>query len=93
MNRLCPPAKVRIVNRQPLREGVLVIGAWTEDDNEGSLRARITSQPSTGNAESSSYAASPEDVLARVRQWLELLLGEMPHDEVPGSGDATVTRL
>ena len=54
------------------RVGVIVIRAWTEAP-DGSLRARITwtLDVSRSGEEQSRAAASGEQVLAAVREWLD----------------------
>ncbi len=52
------------------RDGVLVISAWTEPET-GEFRARVmhTSDPASPEHEIR-WAASPEDVVGLVREWL-----------------------
>jgi hypothetical protein len=53
------------------RVGVMVVRIWTEDPL-GSIRARITrTLDLTTNDETSCVAASTEEVLERVREWVE----------------------
>lgn len=54
-------------------EGLLVLHLWTEDD--GALRVRITSSRQVGGADATtSYAASPAEVLRFVQDWLDALV-------------------
>lgn len=55
---------------------MLVISAWVERENGRGLRSRITCRPDSEPHGQSSYEASIEAVLQRVRDWLELLMRE-----------------
>jgi hypothetical protein len=61
------------VAKQQIREGVLVIGAWAEPGSDCPLRARVTCRPSTAEQDLHPYEASVEDILERVKVWLEVL--------------------
>ena len=56
----------------PERTAVLVIRAWFEDDAEPQLRARITStlDVSATRPRDSSAAASQQEIVCVVRNWL-----------------------
>jgi hypothetical protein len=57
------------------RTGVMIIRAWMEGDSLDSLRARITHTfDVTGNEEFVSAAASPTDIEAAVRAWLDVVI-------------------
>jgi hypothetical protein len=54
-------------------EGLLVLRLWTEDD--GALRVRIIASRQVGGADATtSYAASPAEVLAFVQDWLDTVV-------------------
>jgi hypothetical protein len=56
------------------RSGVLVVRAWVEGAAPGSLRARIThSSDLTREQQVETTAATVEQVLAIVREWLQSL--------------------
>ena len=58
------------------RTGVLVVRVWIESPNE-SLRARITSTLDVnGDAQESHAAASTEQILTAVREWIEAFVAE-----------------
>jgi hypothetical protein len=58
------------------RTGVLVIRAWIETNGEQRLRARITQTIDLEQREqSSTVAATADEVSAAVSQWLETLVG------------------
>jgi hypothetical protein len=59
------------------RTAVLIVRAWTEGDADGRLRATVTSSLDIEHREEIvSAAASPEEVYAAVRVWLEAFLAE-----------------
>jgi hypothetical protein len=58
------------------RTGVLVVRIWTEGA-DGSLRARITRTLDTdGGDQTSQGAATVEQILATVREWIEAFLAD-----------------
>jgi hypothetical protein len=59
---------------------VLVIGAWLELDADQPLRVRLTTEPASEEKAWSPYAASVDDILIRVRSWLDLLMRDDNRD-------------
>lgn len=60
---------------QSERTGVFVARVWTEGQDDGSLRARIMQSVDLETQEPVvSAAASPDDVYAALRDWLETFL-------------------
>lgn len=56
------------------RTGVLVVRIWTESANR-SLHARVTSTLDLdGRAQESQAAASPEQILTTVREWIDAFI-------------------
>ena len=54
------------------RTGILIVRLWVEHDVRLGFRARITqTMDSTEPEQASAMAASPEDVYAAVRTWVE----------------------
>ena len=61
---------------EPERTGVLVVRVWTDGANR-SLRARITSTLDVdGDAEVRQAAASAEQILTAVKEWIEAFVAE-----------------
>ena len=61
------------------RVGVLVIRIWLEGSGRGSLRARVTRTLDVTRAEQSSEseaAATPEQIVAAVRAWIDAFLSD-----------------
>ncbi len=59
------------------RTGLLVIRAWVETNGEPRLRARITQTADlSGRKETSTVAATRDDIASAVTEWLDRLLGE-----------------
>ena len=54
------------------RTGILIVRLWIESTGPGGFRARITQTlDSTGPEEAMATAATPEDIYAVVRSWVE----------------------
>lgn len=65
------------MNAGPERTAVLVIRAWLEAEGEPRLRARITQTVDVARREeTSTLAASREEIAAAVDLWLDLVLGD-----------------
>jgi hypothetical protein len=59
----------------PVQDGtaLMVLRVWTDADDR--LRVRITASPGLDAAGTvTTYAATPAEVLARVRDWLDLVV-------------------
>jgi hypothetical protein len=58
------------------RTAVLVIRAWLEEIEEDALRARITQSLDVSSPETSeTQAASKEEILTAVEEWLRAFVG------------------
>jgi hypothetical protein len=56
----------------PERTGILIVRLWIEATADSGLRARITqTQDATGPDQATASAATPEDIYALVRTWVE----------------------
>lgn len=61
------------------RTGILIIRVWMEQSAHEGLRARIThTLDSTDPDQATATAASPEDIYAAVRTWVERFVEPMP---------------
>jgi hypothetical protein len=61
-----------MTRKDALRDsGVLVISVWHDDDRSAGFRARLTFQGEDDQA-TTSVVRTPEDVIAAVRDWLDL---------------------
>ena len=54
------------------RTGILIVRLWIEGTADGGLRARITqTHDATGPEQAMASAATPDDIYAVVRTWVE----------------------
>lgn len=73
MPAVAPPARERT--------GVLVVRAWIEPAHENGLRARIVQTLDVTRRQNVvSAAATPDEVYAAVRSWLEAFLADGEED-------------
>lgn len=52
------------------RTGILILHLWVDAETSEGFRARITQKFDSGDRETVSAAATPEDVYASVRTWV-----------------------
>ena len=66
------------------RTGVLVVRLWIESNGADGFRARITrTLDSAGHDQSTSTAATPHDVCAVVRTWVDAFVAANGTDPAP----------
>jgi hypothetical protein len=59
------------------RTGILIVRIWMEGSARDGLRARITrTLDATGPEQAGATAATPEDIYASVRTWVEAFVGQ-----------------
>jgi hypothetical protein len=59
------------------RTGFLIVRLWIEGNPRDGLRARIMQTlDSTGNEQAMSTAASPEEIYAAVKTWVETIVDQ-----------------
>jgi hypothetical protein len=63
-----------VISNDPERADLMILRAWVEPDHAPRLRVRIIRLGPDRARPASSAAASPDDVCAAVRSWLEGLL-------------------
>lgn len=64
------------------RTGFLIVRLWIEGNPRDGLRARIMQTlDSTGNEQAMSTAASPEEIYATVKTWVETIVA--PNEDSP----------